>query len=360
MSGHRSSRRTNQWVLPLALTATAAVATAALWWWTEHSDKSPSERLTYDSDYDPTEEASTPPGSTSKSRSKSKRKEAMDTHTSGGKKKEKLPDVREETESEREKKLRSSGKEKEGKISQFKKKQEVDPSGYASGYASEGGRSRSVNGGGLSRASLVSQDEIKRYVMPVRKRSVVLVLQERDLGRGVSDEQVFQVQKSSLLSFLRPPLINESSTTLFFLLHQPNQLTHTPIEAQARSLMPPTYPSEFFIPYEVQPEGLINMLRAMEPQIVYVEEALAGAKGELVEALLDKSWVGYVVVVLAGRGGEVAGLVDTEDEDTAREDGGGRWWEVKGGVLDKYRGRCSVVERVHLADDWQKRIVEKG
>jgi hypothetical protein len=203
MSGHR--RRNNQWVLPLALTATAAVATAALWWWTEHSDtRSPSERLTYDSDYDPAEEASTPPGSTSKSRSsKSKRKEAMENF-SNGKKKEKLPDVREETESEREKKLRSNGKdkEKEGKVGTLKKKQEVDPSGYASGYASEGGRSRSVNGGVLSRANLVSQDEIKRYVPPVRKRSVVLVLAEKDLGRNPSDEQIFQVQRVSYIQSL--------------------------------------------------------------------------------------------------------------------------------------------------------------
>lgn len=185
------------------MTATAAVATAALWWWTEHSSesRSPQERLAYDSDYDPTEDVS-PPGSTSTSKTRSGSKGGK-RGKEEPKKKEKLPDVREETESEREKRTRSvkketSAAEAKAEVKPFgglNRKRTEDSSGYASGYASEGGRSRSVSGGVLSRSSLVSQEEIKRYVPPARKRNVMLVVAEKDLGRNPSDDQIFQVQK---------------------------------------------------------------------------------------------------------------------------------------------------------------------
>lgn len=93
---------------------------------------------------------------------------------------------------------------------------------------------------------------------------------------------------------------------------------------------------------------------------MYVEQELAGENGELVHALLQGSWVGYVVVVLGGGADGLAGLLDSDDErDLAKKTT--RWWEQgKGGVLDKYRGRCAVVERAYLAEDWARRVVERG
>lgn len=109
------------------------------------------------------------------------------------------------------------------------------------------------------------------------------------------------------------------------------------------------------------PGGHVHMLRQLAPQLVYVEEKLAGLHGEHADQV--KAWVGQVVVVVGGAGsGGLAGLVDTEDEGDAIDTAGGpsaassssKWWQ-SGDMVGLGKG-IEVVDATRLQDDWQRRI----
>lgn len=104
----------------------------------------------------------------------------------------------------------------------------------------------------------------------------------------------------------------------------------------------------------------------LAPEIVYIEEPLTNpSNGALVSGLLEGGWVGSVVVVLVGEDDQFAGLVDSDDEGSQEErksKGEGRWWgdSSPGGIRAKFGGRVQVVEGWVLAEDWRRRIEERG
>lgn len=109
------------------------------------------------------------------------------------------------------------------------------------------------------------------------------------------------------------------------------------------------------------------LLRKLAPEIVYIEEPITTlSNGALVADLLDGGWVGTVVVVLVGEDDQFAGLVDSDDEEshgeTRKTKGEGKWWgdSSPGGIRAKFGSRVQVVEGWVLAEDWKRRIEERG
>lgn len=99
------------------------------------------------------------------------------------------------------------------------------------------------------------------------------------------------------------------------------------------------------------------MLKHLAPNLVYMQESLCGADGDLVSAV--DGWIGSCVVVV---GAEGAGLVDTETEDetaqrveahAAEKKKKKKWWQDEGRVG---LGKVEVVEGMHLGEDWVKRV----
>jgi hypothetical protein len=93
------------------------------------------------------------------------------------------------------------------------------------------------------------------------------------------------------------------------------------------------------------------MLRHLNPDIVYLQESLAGDNGEAITHL--QSWLRQDVVLVVGAEEGHGGLADSESEAeqvTKKE----LWWEREDRVG---RGRgIVVVEGVRVGDDWARRV----
>lgn len=106
-------------------------------------------------------------------------------------------------------------------------------------------------------------------------------------------------------------------------------------------------------------DGHKHILRSIQPEIVYIQEALCGVDGSLVTEL--RGWVRSIVVVIGDEGG-MGGLVDsdTEEEGTGPqkkfENTAEKWWR-KESVTGVGRG-VSVVESLRVGEDWQRRVNE--
>ena len=96
--------------------------------------------------------------------------------------------------------------------------------------------------------------------------------------------------------------------------------------------------------------GHKHILKSLSPEVVYIQESLAGDEGAVVGEL--SGWVKQTVVVIGDEGG-AGGLVDTDDED-GREKFSNKWWmkEERTG-LGK---RVAVVEGIKVGDDWKRRL----
>lgn len=100
------------------------------------------------------------------------------------------------------------------------------------------------------------------------------------------------------------------------------------------------------------PTGHVNLLRHLAPEMVYLQETLSGAGGDILSQIWD--WVGRIVLVVGDEGGH-GGLVDSEDErghpsHQSRE----RWWQDDPRIgLGK---GVEVVDGLRLGDDWRRRV----
>jgi hypothetical protein len=98
--------------------------------------------------------------------------------------------------------------------------------------------------------------------------------------------------------------------------------------------------------------GHVHMLRHLNPEVVYLQEALAGNNGEIITHL--QTWLRNDVVVVVGAEGGSGGLADSESE----AEGGPKkeeWWEREDRVG---RGRgVVVVEGLRVGDDWARRVL---
>lgn len=100
------------------------------------------------------------------------------------------------------------------------------------------------------------------------------------------------------------------------------------------------------------PTGHIHILRHLNPDIVYLQESLAGDNGDAITHL--QSWLRQDVVLVVGADGGHGGLADSESEAENAEKKTPQWWEREDRVG---RGRgIVVVEGLRVGDDWARRI----
>jgi hypothetical protein len=100
--------------------------------------------------------------------------------------------------------------------------------------------------------------------------------------------------------------------------------------------------------------GHVHILRHLNPEIVYLQESLAGANGDVITHL--QSWLRQDVVLVVGASGGDGGLADSESEAEAAPKKE-QWWEREDRVG---RGRgVVVVEGGRLGDDWARRVEHK-
>ncbi len=102
------------------------------------------------------------------------------------------------------------------------------------------------------------------------------------------------------------------------------------------------------------PTGHVHILRHLGPEIVYLQESLAGDNGEVITHL--QTWLRQDVVLVVGADGGHGGLADSESEAEHVEKTQ-HWWEREERVG---RGRgVVVVEGIRVGDDWSRRVDKK-
>ncbi|KAI1389202.1 uncharacterized protein F4822DRAFT_405336 [Hypoxylon trugodes] len=105
------------------------------------------------------------------------------------------------------------------------------------------------------------------------------------------------------------------------------------------------------------PNGHVHILRHLQPEIIYLQESLAGDDGNVVTQL--QTWLKYDVILVVGADGGHGGLADSESEaekpeKKKKED---LWWQREERVG---RGRgVVVVDSLRVGDDWARRIQGK-
>ncbi len=104
------------------------------------------------------------------------------------------------------------------------------------------------------------------------------------------------------------------------------------------------------------PTGHVHILRHLGPDIVYLQESLAGDNGEVITHL--QTWLRQDVVLVVGANGGHGGLADSDSEvGPSNEKKEEHWWEREDRVG---RGRgVVVVEGLRVGDDWARRIENK-
>ncbi|PHH74728.1 hypothetical protein CDD82_4806 [Ophiocordyceps australis] len=99
------------------------------------------------------------------------------------------------------------------------------------------------------------------------------------------------------------------------------------------------------------PTGHTHILRQIQPDIIYLEESLAGENGSIITNL--QTWLRHDVILVVGADNGVGGLADSEPEAEHSNNDERKWWQRPDKVG---RGRgIIVVDSVHVHDDWVRR-----
>lgn len=239
---------------------------------------------------------------------------------------------------------------------------------------------------------------------PAKKKTVAVVVSERKASEGHDSDSDFEETglSASLLALLPQPLdlsmtelniliyskhlsahplvnfaatqsarlARKDSTSLPTLRRAPSALSsNTSTYNIATSILPTSYPLEHILPF-TDPTSITTLLRALAPEIVYIEEPITiPSNGAIVSDLLEGAWVGSVVVVLIGEDDQLAGLIDSDDEEELespvemrKSKGEGRWWgdNRPESIRSRFGGRVQVVEGWVLMEDWKRRVEERG
>ncbi|OLN95240.1 hypothetical protein CCHL11_08162 [Colletotrichum chlorophyti] len=102
------------------------------------------------------------------------------------------------------------------------------------------------------------------------------------------------------------------------------------------------------------PNGHNHILRHLQPEVVYLQESLAGDNGSVVSNL--QTWLRYEIVIVVGAESGHGGLADSESE-AERSDKEEKWWQRTDRVG---RGRgVVVVDSMRVHDDWARRVQGK-
>lgn len=105
------------------------------------------------------------------------------------------------------------------------------------------------------------------------------------------------------------------------------------------------------------PNGHSHILRHIQPEIVYLQESLAGPNGSVVTNL--QSWLRHDLVLVVGAESGHGGLADSESEAEKPGKAGADelWWHREDRVG---RGRgVIVVDGMRVQDDWARRVQGK-
>ncbi|UNI24586.1 hypothetical protein JDV02_010320 [Purpureocillium takamizusanense] len=99
------------------------------------------------------------------------------------------------------------------------------------------------------------------------------------------------------------------------------------------------------------PNGHVHILRHIQPEIVYLQESLAGDNGSIITNL--QTWLRHDVILVVGAESGSGGLADSESE-AERSGKEEKWWQRPERVG---RGRgVVVVDGMRVHDDWTRRV----
>ncbi|KAK1472363.1 hypothetical protein CCUS01_05747 [Colletotrichum cuscutae] len=100
--------------------------------------------------------------------------------------------------------------------------------------------------------------------------------------------------------------------------------------------------------------GHTHILRHLQPEIIYLQESLAGDNGAMVANL--QTWLRHDIILVVGAEGGGGGLADSESE-AERPGKEEKWWQRSDRVG---RGRgVVVVDGMRVHDDWARRVQGK-
>ncbi|KAL6877784.1 hypothetical protein HDV57DRAFT_500531 [Trichoderma longibrachiatum] len=99
------------------------------------------------------------------------------------------------------------------------------------------------------------------------------------------------------------------------------------------------------------PNGHTHILRHLQPDVIYLQESLAGENGGYVANM--QTWFRHDIVLVVGAEDGSGGLADSESE-TEKADKPDKWWQ-KPERVGRGRG-IIVVDSVRVNDDWVRRV----
>lgn len=100
--------------------------------------------------------------------------------------------------------------------------------------------------------------------------------------------------------------------------------------------------------------GHAHILRHIQPDIVYLQESLAGDEGSVVSNL--QTWLRHDIVLVVGAESGSGGLADSESE--AEKSGKAELWWQRPERVGRGRG-VIVVDSMRVNDDWARRVHRK-
>ncbi|KAK0706764.1 peroxin 22-like protein [Lasiosphaeria miniovina] len=103
------------------------------------------------------------------------------------------------------------------------------------------------------------------------------------------------------------------------------------------------------------PNGHAHILRHIQPDVIYLQESLAGDNGSVITNL--QTWLRHDVILVVGAEGGHGGLADSDSEAEKPGAKAEVWWQKEERVG---RGRgVVVVDGMRVHDDWQRRVLGK-
>jgi hypothetical protein len=103
------------------------------------------------------------------------------------------------------------------------------------------------------------------------------------------------------------------------------------------------------------PNGHVHILRHLQPEVIYLQESLAGDNGSVVTHL--QTWLRHDIILVVGAESGHGGLADSESEAEKPEKAAEKWWHREDRVG---RGRgVIVVDSMRVHDDWARRVQQK-
>ncbi|KAI8958871.1 hypothetical protein F5Y11DRAFT_334830 [Daldinia sp. FL1419] len=232
---------------------------------------------------------------------------------------------------------------------------------------------------------------------PTRRRKTVAIVVSADTNVDDLDADGFH-EHASILSHI-PRNTDLSKTKLFILIYAPG-LKDSALESSTSNLPPASLSSSFsnianeqsqtpgeevkspgsstantpfnlvysqasalvekeamILPF-TSPNGHVHILRHLQPEVIYLQESLAGDNGGVITQL--QTWLKYDVILVVGADGGHGGLADSESEAERPEKDEKKdepWWQREERVG---RGRgVVVVDSLRVGDDWARRVQGK-